>query len=279
MTGRVVVVGSLYLLVRAEVERIPRAGDSATALRTRREVAGRGVAQAMAVQRAGAPVLLVAAVGDDDAGRWCAGRLEQDGIVTRLQVVGTEETGNLLVMTEDGRTENGEEGTEESATLLVPGANTALDGGAALTGVEPDDVVLVQLDVPSLVVAELLREADRRQIRVVVNASPLTTVDPEVAAIADPFVVGERDAALLADVGLIPSSLCVTFGRAGAMWDGLRIERDDLGTPAMAPSGTEVFCGALAAGLAAGADRASALRAAVTATGEPLVPGFVGRSR
>jgi ribokinase len=209
--------------------------------------------------------------------------------VTRLQVVGTEQTGNLVVITEDlitedlitedGTTEGGmtedamTEGGQEGATLLVRGANTALDGGTALTGVEPDDLVLVQLDLPSLVVAELLREADRRQIRVVVNASPLTTVEPEAAAFADPFVVGERDAALLADVGLIPGSLCVTFGRAGAVWDGLRIDSDNVGAPAMAPGGTEAFCGTLAAALAAGADRASALRAAVAAGGEPLVPG------
>ena len=59
--------------------------------------------------------------------------------------------------------------------------------------------------------------------------SPPST--PQAAALADPFVVGERDAALLADVGLIPGSLCVTFGRAGAVWNGLRIDSENLGSP------------------------------------------------
>ncbi len=264
MTGRVVVVGSLYLKVTADVEAIPRAGETARSLRTRRAVAGGGVAQALAVRRAGASVRLVAAIGDDDAGRWCADRLAQDGIEARLQVVAHEQTGNLVVISDGG---------EETATLLVPGANDVLDCGTALAGTEPDDVVLIQLDVPPAVVAQILREADRRQIRVVVNASPYAGVDPEAAALADPFVVGERDAALLADVGLIPGSLCVTFGRAGAVWNDVRVDSDDLGSPAMAPGGTEAFCGALAAALAAGADRASALRAAVAAAGEPPDPG------
>ena len=85
--------------------------------------------------------------------------------------------------------------------------------------------------------------------------------------------MGDRDAALLADVGLIPGSLCVTFGRAGAVGTDVRVDSDDLGSTAMAPGGTEAFCGALAAALAAGADRASALRAAVAAAGEPPDPG------
>ncbi len=51
-------------------------------------------------------------------------------------------------------------------------------------------MVLIQLDVPPTVVATSSSEADRRQLRVVVNASPYATVDPEAAALADPFVVG-----------------------------------------------------------------------------------------
>jgi ribokinase len=259
--GRVIVVGSLYLLTRADVGDIPRAGDTATSLRTRRALGGHGVAQALAARRRGVPVTLVAAVGDDDAGRWCADNLALEGVDGRLQVVGHEQTGQLVVMSEGG--------DRPGATLLIAGANTVLDGRTALVDTDPDDVVLVRLDVPAVVVAEVLREADRRQLRVVVNASPYSTVDPEAAALADPFVVGERDAALLADVGVLPRSLCVTFGRAGAVWDGLRLDGDDLGTPVMAEDATEAFCGALAASLAAGLERTAALRAAVAAAGDP----------
>ena len=143
-----------------------------------------------------------------------------------------ESTGKAIVVREDG---------DRDAVILIPGADAALDSRTALDDTAPDDVVLIQLDVPPAVVADVLREADRRQLRVVVNASPYATVDPEAAALADPFVVGERDAAMLADVGVMPRSLCVTFGRAGAVWDGLRMDSGDLGSPALAAGGRGVL--------------------------------------
>jgi ribokinase len=254
--GRVLVVGSLHVVVRAEVDAIPTVGRTATAVASRRTVGGRGVAQARAARRAGATVALVAAVGGDEAGRWCGDYLARIGVEPLLQVVEHEQTGTQLVLTE---------APDREATLLLDRANTALDGVAALASAEDDEVVLVQLDVPVPVVTALLREADRRRLRAVVNASPFAALDAEAASLADPFVVGERDAALLADVGLIPASLCVTFGRAGAVWDGLRMDRDDVGGPIRGAGGTEVFCGTLAAALAAGQDRQAALRQAVLA--------------
>ena len=165
---------------------------------------------------------------------------------------------------------------DRDAVILIPGADARLDSRTALDDTAPDDVVLVQLDLPPAVVADVLQEGDRRQLRVVVNASPYATIDPEAAGLADPLVVGEKDAALLADVGVMPGSLCVTFGRAGAVWDGLRVDSGDLGAPPMAPGGTEAFCGELAASLAAGLDRLAALRAAVAAAGDVGHVGDVG---
>jgi ribokinase len=257
MTGSVLVVGSLQVVVHAEVDRVPTVGSAVTATRTRRTVGGRGVDQAVAAHRAGARVALVAAVGGDDAGRWCADHLARLGIEPRLQVAPGEATAVRVVMTE---------GSARDATLLLDGATVRLDGRAALAAAGASDVVLVQLDVPAPAVADLIREAHRRRLRTVVNASPFAVPEPDAASVADPFVVGERDAALLADGGLIPASLCVTFGRAGAVWDGMRVDSDDLGAPVTADGSTEAFCGTLAAGLAAGLERRTALREAVAAS-------------
>ena len=221
----------------------------------------------------GRPVRLVAAVGDDDAGRWCADRLAQDGIETRLQVVAHEQTGNLVVMSEGGMSEGA---CPRAARRAPPCSSLVPTTPSTVAPPSPTWSPTTSSWSSSTCRRRWSRRSCARRTadrsRVVVNASPYATVDPEAAALADPFVVAERDAALLADVGLIPRSLCVTFGRAGAVWNGLRIDSDDLGAPAMAPGGTEAFCGALAAALAAGADRASALRAAVAAAGEPAVP-------
>jgi ribokinase len=240
VTGRVFVVGSLQQWVVADVIGIPGAGEIATSLRTRRRLGGGAVTQALAARTAGAAVVLVAAVGDDEIGRWCHQEVAAAGIEPRLQVLVGDATAQAVVAREDG---------DRDAVVLLPVASERLDGVAALNAAEPGDVVLVQLDVPAAVATDVVREADRWDLRVVVNAAPFATLDPEVAALADPVVVGERDAAVLADVGVIPESLCVRFGRAGAVWDDLRVDSDDLGAPA--PEHTEVFCGTLAAALAA----------------------------
>ena len=85
--GRVVVVGSVQQRVVVDVLRIPVAGETATSLRTRRSLGGRGVLQAVAARRSGAEVAMGAAIGDDETGRWCQEGLVRAGIAPRLQVV------------------------------------------------------------------------------------------------------------------------------------------------------------------------------------------------
>lgn len=261
MTGRVVVVGSLQLSLVTDVDRLPGPGVLATGRTARRAVGGRGVEQARAARRAGAQVVMVGAVGDDDAGRWCAGALFDAGIEARLDVIGPQPTGlSLIARDPQGQT----------STVVVPGANAALGafGEDLLPDASPDDVVLIHLDIPLDTVAEVAHEAARRGARVVLNASPYTALPAEAAAVAEPLVVGEREAALLADGGLIPESLCVTFAAAGAVWDGLRVDGDDLSSvplPATAEQ-LDAFAGTLAAALAADLDRSTALHSAVTAS-------------
>ncbi len=88
--------------------------------------------------------------------------------------------------------------------------------------------------------------------------------------------VDERDAAALADTGALPRSLCVVFGGAGAVWDGLRVQRrsaaravavmeDVLAGPT---SDVDRFSAALAAALANDPEPEPALRRAVLALGD-----------
>jgi len=84
----------------------------------------------------------------------------------------------------------------------------------------PGDVVLLQLEVPSEVVTAAVRRASASGARVVLNLAPYALVPPDVVALADPLVVNEREALLLADSESMPASLLVTFGAAGAAWHG-----------------------------------------------------------
>lgn len=258
--GRVVVLGSLNVDLVAAVERHPGPGETVLADGTlRRYAGGKGGNQAVAAAAAGAEVSIVAAVGDDDGGRAYVERLRSRGVdVSAVRIVPAVPTGQAWITVDD-------EG--ENAIVVIPGANGEVrpDGlPDQLAGVGPGDVLLLQLEVPVRTVAAAARLAHGAGARVVLNAAPYAALPHDVAALADPMVVNEHEALQLADSDAQPASLLVTFGAAGCSWDGQR--HDGLAVDAADVVDTtgagDAFCGALAAALAAGADREAAVLAA-----------------
>ena len=257
--GRVVVLGSLNVDLVAAVDRHPRPGETVLAQEDlRRYAGGKGANQAVAAAAAGARVTMVGAVGDDDGGRAYLARLRQRGIdVSGVRVVPDQPTGQAWITVSDLDAEN--------MIVVVPGANAHL--GEVDLELADGDVLLAQLEVPMAVVVAAASRAHAAGARVVLNAAPYAALPPELAAVADPVVVNEHEALLLADSGVVPRSLLVTFGGAGCSWDG---EEHD-GTPVAeeelvdSTGAGDAFCGALAAALAAGVGREDALRLASAA--------------
>ena len=252
--GRVVVLGALTVDLVTLVERCPRPGETVTGEPGGRFAGGRGGNQAMAARRAGADVTMLGAVGDDDAGRAYRSRLERAGIRCLVEVRPDEPTGTSHAVVDE---------TGERSVVVVTGANH--QAGAADAGLRPGDVLLCSLEgcSPDTVSRVSLRAA-RAGARVVINLAPYTALPHEVVALADPLVVGESQMRLLADSDLMPRSLLVTFGAAGARWDGEQVDGIRLapGLVVDEEGAGDTFCGALAAALASGADRTAALAAA-----------------
>lgn len=275
--GRVVVVGSLNLDLVTRVERRPGPGETVLGGGLERLAGGKGANQAVAARAAGADVWMVGCVGVDDGGSAYAARLAALGIDTSgLRSDPRAPTGHALVTVDPAG---------ENSIIVVPGANSALCAAdlAPLDALGPGDVLLLQLEVPSEVVSLAARRAGGRGARVVLNLAPYAGLPPDVVALADPVVVNEHEALLLADSGLVPSSVLVTFGAAGAAWDGIRVE--GVAVPAGDVVDTtgagDAFCGALAAALARGEGREVALSAAaragadaVTHTGAQRAPAL-----
>jgi ribokinase len=152
---------------------------------------------------------------------------------------------------------------------MVAGANGRLsvDDLQVLGSVGPGDVVLLQREIPVEVVSAAARRAGSRGARVVLNLAPYGALPPDVVALADPLVVNEHEALLLADSQAMPASLVVTFGAAGATWDGEQQSGPVVaaGEVVDTTGAGDAFCGALSAALAAGASRQEALRTALAA--------------
>ncbi|MCW2867555.1 MAG: Ribokinase [Marmoricola sp.] len=263
--GRVVVLGSLNVDVVTRVERHPSPGETVLGEGLSRLAGGKGANQAVAAAAAGARVEMVGAVGDDAGGRAYLARLEARGIGTGLVTVRDRvPTGTALIVVDQDA---------ENTIVVVPGANGTLDEEtleALLADLRADDVLLVQLEVPLDLVARACREAAERGVRVVLNTAPYADLPGDVVALADPLVANEHEASLLADSGAEPTSLLVTLGAQGARWDDLVVPAAAVAEVVDTTGAGDAFCGALAAALARGADRAEALDAALAAGAEAV---------
>ena len=256
--GRVAGLGSLNVDVVTLVERHPHPGETVLGRAGGRFAGGKGGNQAAAAARAGADVQMLARVGADDAAAAYRSRLAGLGIDGGVIATSrSAPTGTALITVDEAG---------ENSIIVIPGANGEPDPAltAAAGRLEPGDVLLCSLEVDLGTVADAARAAHASGARVVINLAPYAALPPDVIALADPVVVNETEMALLADSDLLPESLLVTFGAAGARWgtdgvDGIPVPRGEVGDTVGAG---DAFCGALAAALATGADRQTALEAA-----------------
>jgi ribokinase len=259
--GRVVVVGSLNIDVVTHVERHPKPGETVLGTSLVRLAGGKGANQAVAASVAGATVVMVGCVGSDEAGSAYVARLTALGVDTAsIRVATGSTTGHAFITVDD---------TGENTVVVVAGANACVSLGDldVLESVGRGDVVLLQLEVPLEVVTASARRASSRGARVVLNLAPYAAPPPDVVALADPLVVNEHEALWLADSEAVPESLLVTFGAAGASWDGLRLTGPAVEAAEVVDTtgAGDAFCGALSAALVAGADRRDAMQAALAA--------------
>jgi len=259
--GKVVVVGSLNVDLVTRVERHPKPGETVRGSGLERLAGGKGANQAVAASAAGAAVAMVGCVGADEAGSTYVARLLALGVdVSAIRVQPDCPTGHALITIDEAG---------ENSIVVVAGANAAVaaEDLKALDRVGPGDVVLLQMEVPPAVVAAAARRAAARGARVILNLSPYAALPPDVVALADPLVVNEHEALLLADSEALPASIVVTFGSAGASWDGAQLTGPVVEGPEVLDTtgAGDAFCGALSAALVAGADRREALRAGLAA--------------
>ncbi|MEO6019397.1 MAG: PfkB family carbohydrate kinase [Knoellia sp.] len=259
--GRVMVIGALNVDLVTRVERHPSPGETLLGEGLDRLAGGKGANQAIAAAAAGAQVIMVGCVGDDGGGSAYVERLRHRGIdVSRVRTVKGEASGHALIAVDDHG---------ENSIIVIPGANGRLDDTevAAVDDLGPGDVLLMQLEVPLPVVFGAARRAAHLGARVVINTAPYAALPADVVALADPVVANEHEMVALAESGAEPGSLLVTFGANGVTWDGETVPAHTVPPPAVVDTtgAGDAFCGALAAALAAGADRSAALEAALAA--------------
>lgn len=281
--GIVVVFGSVNVDATSYVRAFPHPGETVHSHGFRVALGGKGANQAVAAHRSGAPVELVARVGDDPAAEvplraFAAFGLATDGVTA----VSGEPTGIAQITVS---------GSGENTIVVTSGANASL--GADVVDLERDRlaraaVVLTQGELPVPTIEALASACDAAGVRFVLNLAPPVAIAPEALAVADPLVVNVHEGRTLGVGAALPDdapadawrdaaasvtgdlarSIVVTLGARGA------VAADASGSWAVAAPSVDVVdttgagdaaTGTLAAMLAEGRPLADAVRVAVAA--------------
>lgn len=184
---RIFVVGSINADVFAHVTRHPAPGETVLGSGGQIRPGGKGANQAVAAALAGAPVIMIGAVGRDAYGSSALTRLRDTCDVRWVRQIDGP-TGMALITVA---------GSGENSIIVIPGAN-AMVGQQDLSRLDelgPDDILILQGEVPVQASAEAARIASSRGARVLLNLAPVTSFPPEVLRLADPLIVNEHEAA------------------------------------------------------------------------------------
>jgi ribokinase len=290
----VLVFGAINIDLVTCVERFPGPGETVSGMSFTIYPGGKGANQALASARAGAPTLLVGAVGRD-AFAAPALALVSEARIDLTYVARVEEaTGCATILVS---------ATGENLIVSVPGANASADPGtipdALLTR---SSTVSLQNELPAASNQALVERARRNGSRVVLNASPWRPLSLDTLCSVDYLVVNEHEAAELtaafnwpqaphdlavaAAAAIHDLTIIVTLGKHGALAahgsEMLRVQAPSVCAIDTTGAG-DAFGGTLIAALDEDASLNVALRRAVAAgslacTAAGAQPSFPERS-
>ncbi len=189
---RVLVVGNATIDVIQTIARFPLPGETLLAAQTLLCAGGKGLNQAVAAARTGAPVTLVTPRGEDANGRFLMGALAGEtglAIDWHVKPVATD----LSSIWIDAAGENAIVSSAEAAASLTPD-----EARAACANLQLGDVLLVQGNLGAETTSAALQEARARGATTILNTAPMRGWMGGCLPLADIVVANAVEAAELA---------------------------------------------------------------------------------
>ena len=273
---RILVIGSINMDLIVRCQRIPKQGETIHGHDLVMAPGGKGANQAVAARRLGAPTRMVGRVGADQFGTRLCAELQGNGV--NIEAVSTDSgagTGAALILLEE---------SGENRIVIMSGANARVGDAEVDTvrGLLADtDVVLLQLEIPVPVVAEVAAAAREAGVCSVLDAGAATPAAVEVGlpALVDVLSPNESEAETLTGLevrneksaaaaarrlrAMGARDVVVKMGANGAYWSGAN-GAQHVGAFEISPVDTtaagDAFSACLAVSIVSGADMPTAVR-------------------
>jgi len=167
---------------------------------------------------------MVGLVGEDRFGRMLVKNLRENRVNVKYVLETNANTGAAFI-TIDKKGAN--------SIVVVPGANNKFNENLlkkAFKIISPNDIVITQLEIPTLVVYRIIKETKKRGALMIFNPSPIKNIKKEILKFVDIMVVNEIGASTLSGirrfkinemalrlVSLGAKKVIITLGKHGAL--------------------------------------------------------------
>ena len=209
----IIVAGGVNLDTTFEVRALPTEGQSVSAASTYSSIGGKGLNQALAARRAGVPVAIVGATGDDAGSQRIRAFLESENIDTKflLRVEGAR-TGQAIIVL-DANARNLIIG--ESGANLLPEPTLIREMANAWGRWSAVDFVAANGETPNALVQTLFDAARDAGVPTAWNPSPMPEDPTPLLRRTDILVLNRTEAIELAGADHEPETLATRLRALG----------------------------------------------------------------
>ena len=197
--SKVIVVGSSNTDLVFETPKFPADGETVIGGDFAVISGGKGANQAVSAARAGANVLFLTKVGDDEFGSNAIAVYKSEGIDTSfIEKQKGVASGTAMIMVNQNSGEN--------AIIVAPGANKHLNQqniDRIIDQITEKDIVLCQLEIPLSSVAYLLKQAKNKKALTILNPAPYQEISLELLKNIDIITPNETETYGLTGIELV----------------------------------------------------------------------------
>ena len=205
---KILVIGSSNTDMVIKSLRIPQPGETILGGTFFMNAGGKGANQAVAAARLGGDVSFIAKTGDDIFGKQAIELFSREGIDVSGIIMDAQYPSGVALITVDANGEN--------CIVVAPGANAALsiaDIEAAKEKIESASIILMQLETPVATIERIAEIASSRNIKVVLNPAPVTTLSDELLKKIAVITPNQKEAEMLTGIKVTDKNTAAEAGK------------------------------------------------------------------